>query len=138
MESNPLATQAQQQSKKPRRTIALEEHYATPAFWEGPGRQLRNQSQSANPQAASQAARIVDQAGVYPILGPNGMRFFTLFEGFIWPLQRPRRTLQAQDYLKLHVASYSCIPGARLLLSPGHPPAIRTNSGLNILLESVH
>jgi predicted TIM-barrel fold metal-dependent hydrolase len=62
VESNPLATQAPQQSKKPRRTIALEEHYATPAFWEGPGRQLRNQSQSANPQAASQAARIVDQA----------------------------------------------------------------------------
>jgi uncharacterized protein len=34
------------------RTITVEEHYATPAFMEGPGRHIRGQAQATQPQAA--------------------------------------------------------------------------------------
>lgn len=45
------------------RTITLEEHYATPAFMEGPGRQLKEQAQAAHahPQVAAGIAQLVDQ-----------------------------------------------------------------------------
>lgn len=45
------------------RTITLEEHYATPAFMEGPGRQLKDQAQAvrAHPQAAAGITRLIDQ-----------------------------------------------------------------------------
>src|SRR5262245_5297257 len=45
------------------RTITLEEHYATPAFMEGPGRQLRDQAQAAraHPQVAAGITQLIDQ-----------------------------------------------------------------------------
>ena len=45
------------------RTIALEEHFATPAFMEGPGRLLKAQAQAAkdHPDVAGAFARLVDQ-----------------------------------------------------------------------------
>jgi uncharacterized protein len=45
------------------RTITLEEHYATPAFMEDPGRQLRDQAQAAraHPQIAAGIAQLIDQ-----------------------------------------------------------------------------
>jgi uncharacterized protein len=45
------------------RTIALEEHYATPAFMDGPGRQIKQQAAAAHahPQVAAGLARLIDQ-----------------------------------------------------------------------------
>jgi uncharacterized protein len=45
------------------RTIALEEHYATPAFMDGPGRQIREEARaaSAHPRVAAGLARLVEQ-----------------------------------------------------------------------------
>jgi uncharacterized protein len=45
------------------RTITLEEHYATAAFLDGPGRQLRDQAQAArdHPLVAARFTRIVEQ-----------------------------------------------------------------------------
>lgn len=47
------------------RTITLEEHYATPAFMDGPGRQLREQAQAAHahPQVAAGFAQLLAQLG---------------------------------------------------------------------------
>ena len=44
------------------RAIALEEHYATPEFMEGPGRQLKEQAESAraHPKVAAGYARLVE------------------------------------------------------------------------------
>lgn len=48
---------------QPMRTITLEEHYATPAFMEGPGRRLKEQAQAAHahPQVAAGMAQLLDQ-----------------------------------------------------------------------------
>ncbi len=48
---------------KTMRTITLEEHYATPAFMEGPGRQLKDQAQAAraHPQVAAGIAQLLDR-----------------------------------------------------------------------------
>jgi hypothetical protein len=45
------------------RTITLEEHYATPAFMDGPGRQIKEQAHAAraHPQVAAGLARLIDQ-----------------------------------------------------------------------------
>jgi len=45
------------------RTITLEEHYATPAFMEGPGRQLKQQAQAAkdHPQVAAGMAQLIER-----------------------------------------------------------------------------
>ena len=45
------------------RTITLEEHYATAAFMDGPGRQIKNQAQAVNahPQVAAGYARLIAQ-----------------------------------------------------------------------------
>jgi hypothetical protein len=45
------------------RTIALEEHYATPAFMEGPGYELKSQSEAArdHPQEAAGYAKLIEQ-----------------------------------------------------------------------------
>jgi len=45
------------------RTIALEEHYATPAFMDGPGRQIRQEAEAAraHPQVAAGLARLIEQ-----------------------------------------------------------------------------
>src|SRR4029434_6193222 len=45
------------------RVITLEEHYATPAFMDGPGRQLKDQAQAvrAHPQVAAGIAQLIDQ-----------------------------------------------------------------------------
>ena len=50
-------------TSKTMRTITLEEHYATPAFLEGPGRQLKERSQAghANPQVVMRNAQLIDQ-----------------------------------------------------------------------------
>ena len=47
------------------RTITLEEHYAIPAFMDGPGRQLKEQAQAAraHPQVAAGFAQLLDQLG---------------------------------------------------------------------------
>jgi predicted TIM-barrel fold metal-dependent hydrolase len=54
---------SQLESNKPMRTITLEEHYATPAFMEGPGRQLKDQAQAvqAHPQVAAGITQLVDR-----------------------------------------------------------------------------
>jgi uncharacterized protein len=55
------------QSEKNRtmRTITLEEHYATPAFMEGPGRQLKDQARAvqAHPQVAAGLDELIDRLG---------------------------------------------------------------------------
>src|SRR5215208_441613 len=45
------------------RTITLEEHYATPAFMEGPGRQLKAQAEAArsHPQVAAGYEKLIEQ-----------------------------------------------------------------------------
>ncbi len=43
------------------RLIALEEHFLTPAFLEGPGISLKQQAQSTNPRVASRYSRLIDQ-----------------------------------------------------------------------------
>jgi predicted TIM-barrel fold metal-dependent hydrolase len=45
------------------RTITLEEHYATPAFMDGPGRQIKKEAAAAHahPQVAAGLARLIDQ-----------------------------------------------------------------------------
>jgi len=45
------------------RTITLEEHYATPAFMEGPGRDLKAQGEAArdHPQVAAGYAKLIEQ-----------------------------------------------------------------------------
>ena len=45
------------------RTITLEEHYATPAFMDGPGRQIRDEAEAAraHPEVAAGLARLVAQ-----------------------------------------------------------------------------
>jgi len=47
------------------RTITLEEHYATPAFMDGPGRQIAAQAQAAHahPQVAAGYAQLIAQLG---------------------------------------------------------------------------
>jgi predicted TIM-barrel fold metal-dependent hydrolase len=47
------------------RTITLEEHDATPAFMDGPGRQIREEARaaSAHPRVAAGLARLVEQLG---------------------------------------------------------------------------
>jgi predicted TIM-barrel fold metal-dependent hydrolase len=47
------------------RTITLEEHYATPAFMEGPGRPLKDQAQAlqAHPQVAAGLKEVLDRLG---------------------------------------------------------------------------
>ncbi len=54
---------SQPDKSKTMRTITLEEHYATPAFMEGPGRQLKDQAQAAHthPQVAAGYAQLLDQ-----------------------------------------------------------------------------
>jgi uncharacterized protein len=44
-------------------TITLEEHYATPAFMDGPGRQIRKEAEAAraHPQVAAGLARLIEQ-----------------------------------------------------------------------------
>jgi predicted TIM-barrel fold metal-dependent hydrolase len=45
------------------RTITLEEHYATPAFMDGPGRQIKEEAEAAraHPQVAAGLARLIEQ-----------------------------------------------------------------------------
>jgi uncharacterized protein len=45
------------------RTIALEEHYATPMFMDGPGRQIKEQADAvrAHPEVAAGLDRLIDQ-----------------------------------------------------------------------------
>ena len=45
------------------RTITLEEHYATPTFMEGPGRQLKDQAQAVHdhPQVAAGLTQLIDR-----------------------------------------------------------------------------
>jgi uncharacterized protein len=45
------------------RTITLEEHYATPAFMDGPGRQIREEAEATrdHPQVAAGLTRLIDQ-----------------------------------------------------------------------------
>jgi uncharacterized protein len=41
----------------------LEEHYATPAFMDGPGRQIKEQAEAArvHPEVAAGLSRLIDQ-----------------------------------------------------------------------------
>jgi predicted TIM-barrel fold metal-dependent hydrolase len=54
---------SQLRNHKTMRTITLEEHYATPAFMEGPGRQLKEQAQAAHdhPQVAAGFTQLLDR-----------------------------------------------------------------------------
>jgi len=54
---------SQQHENKMMRTITLEEHYATPAFMEGPGRQLREAAHAAeaHPLLTAGMTRLVEQ-----------------------------------------------------------------------------
>ena len=48
-------------NQKTMRTITLEEHYATPAYLEGPGRQLKESMQARSTHQAPRFGQIVDQ-----------------------------------------------------------------------------
>jgi uncharacterized protein len=50
-------------NRKTLRTITLEEHYATPAFMDGPGHQIKNQAQAAHahPQVAAGYTQLIEQ-----------------------------------------------------------------------------
>src|SRR5262245_38182576 len=54
---------SQVENRKTLRTITLEEHYATPAFMEGPGRQLMDQARAAkdHPQVAAGLTELLDR-----------------------------------------------------------------------------
>jgi len=54
---------SQLEKQKTMRTITLEEHYATPAFLEGPGRQLKDAAHAAHahPPEAWDIAQVIDQ-----------------------------------------------------------------------------
>src|SRR5260370_25195264 len=56
---------SQQENSKTMRTITLEEHYTTPAFMEGPGRQLIDQARAlqAHPQVAAALTQLLDRLG---------------------------------------------------------------------------
>ncbi len=53
----------QPDNSKTMRTITLEEHYATPAFMEGPGRQIKDQAQAAHdhPQVTTGLKALLDR-----------------------------------------------------------------------------
>ena len=57
----------QQGNPAPLRTITLEEHYASAAFMQGPGRQLKEQAQAA--RAHSPAAAALAQAKAQALEG---------------------------------------------------------------------
>src|SRR6266550_4760133 len=54
---------SQLRNHKTMRTITLEEHYATTAFMEGPGRQLKDQAQAVHnhPQVAAGLTQLLDR-----------------------------------------------------------------------------
>jgi uncharacterized protein len=54
---------SQPEQRSTMRTITLEEHFATPAFMDGPGRQIKEQAQaaSAHPQVAAGFAQLIAQ-----------------------------------------------------------------------------
>lgn len=54
---------SQSENSKTMRTITLEEHYATPAFIEGPGRQIKDRAQAAHdhPQVATNLQTLLDR-----------------------------------------------------------------------------
>src|SRR5205085_4840560 len=54
---------SQPEKSKTMRTITLEEHYATAAFMEGPGRQLKEQARAAqaHPQVAAGLSQLLDR-----------------------------------------------------------------------------
>src|SRR5215471_2056482 len=54
---------SQPDNSKTMRTITLEEHYATPAFMEGPGRQIKDQAQAVrdHPQVAAGLKALLDR-----------------------------------------------------------------------------
>jgi predicted TIM-barrel fold metal-dependent hydrolase len=54
---------SQRGNRKTMRTITLEEHYAIPAFMEGPGHQIKGQAQAAHdhPQVAAKITQLIDQ-----------------------------------------------------------------------------
>ena len=56
---------SQRENSKTIRTITLEEHYTTPAFMEGPGRQLKDQARAlqAHPQVAGALTQLLDRLG---------------------------------------------------------------------------
>jgi predicted TIM-barrel fold metal-dependent hydrolase len=56
---------SQRENSKTMRTITLEEHYATQAFMEGPGRQLKDQARAvqAHPQVAAGLKELLDRLG---------------------------------------------------------------------------
>ena len=57
---------SQQENNTMLRTITLEEHYASPAFMEGPGRQLQDQAQAFQahaPQVAAGLNELIDRLG---------------------------------------------------------------------------
>jgi uncharacterized protein len=58
-----MASTANQRTMRRRRTITLEEHYATSAFMEGPGRQLKEMAQAghSHPQVAAGYAQLISQ-----------------------------------------------------------------------------
>jgi hypothetical protein len=48
------------------RTITLEEHYATPTFMDGPGRQIKEQAEAvrAHPEVAAGLSRLIDSSAI--------------------------------------------------------------------------
>jgi hypothetical protein len=55
------------------RTITLEEHYATPAFMDGPGHQINEEAEAArtHPRVAAGLTRPIEQLGVPLYLHPT-------------------------------------------------------------------
>ena len=63
MEDNTSKTMTQPGKLKRMRTITLEEHFATPAFMEGPGRHLKERAQAVNatPQVIAEVAKLIER-----------------------------------------------------------------------------
>jgi predicted TIM-barrel fold metal-dependent hydrolase len=61
MENKPLERQSPREDGKAMRIIALEEHFLTPRFLEGPGLSLKKQAQSTDIQVAARYTRLIDQ-----------------------------------------------------------------------------
>ncbi len=71
MENETLKTLPQRGSPKTMRTIALEEHFATPAFIEGPGRQLKEQAQTKQTSKAGPRQHDMQKSSKVCVISAN-------------------------------------------------------------------
>jgi hypothetical protein len=93
------------------RTITLEEHYATPAFMDGPGRDLKAQAEAArdHPQVAAGYAKLIEQLcdlddGRIAAMGAAGIDVQVLSLTFMaLPVEATKLDRPVGDYLRENV-----------------------------------